>query len=143
MAILQRVPTEGVHAVDLLAVQWTVAAQGCRPADLSHAVDRRSDFEDCVGDAVLAIDLHGALIEVMSFREPRGTGMAFDEQVWHTEVRQKDRTRQAAAAAANDENGDFDVTNGHGFSFGWGFSWSVPQWDRADQDWPPPPTIVW
>src|SRR5205807_7901370 len=113
------------------AVQRTVAAQGCRPADLSHAVDRCSDFEDCVGDAVLAINLHGALIEVVSLREPRGTSMAFDEQVWHTEVRQKDRTGQAAAAAADDENGDFDVTIGHGFSFGLSFSWSVPQEDPA------------
>ena len=99
--------------MDFPAVEGAVAAQGGQPSDLAELLDRAPDFVDGVGDAVLAVDLHGALIEVVRLRQDGGAWVAFDEQVLDTVIGQKDRAGQAAAAAADDQDGSVD-DGGHG-----------------------------
>jgi hypothetical protein len=108
--------------VDFLAVQRAVAAEGGHPPDLAELLDGAADFVDGVGDAVLAVHLHGALVQVVRLGQDGRARMAFDEQMVDAQIGQENRAGKAAASAADDQNGGVDG-GGHGDSSQSGVRW--------------------
>src|SRR5208283_3003369 len=97
----------GLHLGDQLAEIRVLAGEARIPAHVAHILGGGALGKDWFGDADVAEDLHGALIEHVRLGQDRGAGQRGYEKVLDAKRRQQHRTGQTGTAAAHDQNWRF------------------------------------
>ena len=79
------------------------------PAHRAHVLGRRALRIDLLRDTDVGQDLHRLLVQHVRLRKDRRRRQRAHEQMLDAELRQQHRSGEAGAAAADDQNGHFEV----------------------------------